>query len=72
MNLRKRAIIVLDVLIILLVLLATVFSTNLSTMLLKSGKQLANSEDLGFNFIPSPEETKVKAGETVTIKIELV
>src|SRR5574344_1725592 len=70
---KKKAIILFDVLIIILAIVGISINTTMPSVVssIRQTKSLEKSEDLGFNFIPSPNETKVKAGETVTIKLNV-
>ena len=70
---KQKLILLIDVLIIILAIITLRFNNAVPSIMavLKQSKVTAESEDLGFNFIPSPKETRAKAGETVTINIDV-
>ena len=73
MKAKEKIMIGINVIVLIFVTIALMFSTSMGETIsfLNVGKQLAGGEELSFNLIASPEEARVKAGDTVTITLSV-
>ncbi|HOZ55543.1 MAG TPA: hypothetical protein PK993_05885, partial [Clostridia bacterium] len=73
MKLRKNIIIAINLMIMIIMMLAIIFRSDVNKVITKINTQntLADGNNLSFNLIATPEEKRVKSGETVTIQLTL-
>jgi archaellum component FlaG (FlaF/FlaG flagellin family) len=68
----KKLVLLLDVIVVAIITIAMMTGTVIKTTSLKEPMDLkAENSDLSFDLIASPEEARVKAGETVDITLSV-
>lgn len=70
---KKKLVIAFDILVILILAFLMIFGRNIqyTSTNIKTTPTFSKNENLGFDLIASPEETRVKAGETVIVTLSL-
>ena len=70
---KKRGLIIFDIVMSIIVVLAMFFSTKVtnSKLSVQESKLLADNSEYSFDFVADPDYSRVKAGETVTIMLSL-
>ena len=70
---KKRGLIIFDIVMSIIVVLAMFFSTKVTNSKLgvQESKLLADNSEYSFDFVADPGYSRVKAGETVTIMLSL-